>query len=333
MTSSHGILAAFCFYNLSSIVNGLVYFDQFSLIPPLHLCLVVLGIIVLLGGVWVVSIQSGGGGVDVGIWNEEGVKLSGEDIALYTESEDTESEAPLSAAEVVPMTRQSETYTKQRIGSVPMERETRSESNLPNMTTPLVASSTSHDSDSVSRTRTSFTSPSKSQRAGSQLYSTPRTPSHRSRRRPTVDGHVSSPSNHQSGHSRTSSYPAPLSPPLSGTVSTGFQIGLSPLSPGFTIMPLERRRPSLMAQNGTSSFADVAQDVVGSMRRERRRTVSEGEVIRPHGNLPDGGEHDSNDDSYSDNPFASGAQDSDEQLGNPGRKRWRWLRNVFAGKR
>jgi len=88
-----------------------------------------------------------------------------------------------------------------------------------------------------------------------------------------------------------------------------------------------------MAQNGTSSFADVAQDVVGSMRRERRRTVSEGEVIRPHGNLPDGEEHDSNDDSYSDNPFASGAQDSDEQLGNPGRKRWRWLRNVFAGKR
>ncbi|KAF7339476.1 hypothetical protein MSAN_02161900 [Mycena sanguinolenta] len=52
--------SAFCFYNLSSIVNGLVYFDQFSLIPPLHLGLVVLGIFVLLGGVWIVSIHTGG---------------------------------------------------------------------------------------------------------------------------------------------------------------------------------------------------------------------------------------------------------------------------------
>jgi len=57
--------AAFCFYNLSSNVNGLVYFDQFALISPLHLGLVAVGIIVLLVGVWVVSIQAGGGGVDV----------------------------------------------------------------------------------------------------------------------------------------------------------------------------------------------------------------------------------------------------------------------------
>jgi hypothetical protein len=37
--------SAFCFYNLSSIVNGLVYFNQFSLIPPLYLFLVALGIV------------------------------------------------------------------------------------------------------------------------------------------------------------------------------------------------------------------------------------------------------------------------------------------------
>jgi len=36
--------SAFCFYNLSSIVNGLVYFDQFTLISPPHLGLVVVGI-------------------------------------------------------------------------------------------------------------------------------------------------------------------------------------------------------------------------------------------------------------------------------------------------
>ncbi|TFY50268.1 hypothetical protein EVG20_g11618, partial [Dentipellis fragilis] len=61
---------AFCFYNLSSIVNGLVYFDQFSLLPTTHLILVIVGIAVLLGGVWVVSFQAGSG-VDVGSWNEE----------------------------------------------------------------------------------------------------------------------------------------------------------------------------------------------------------------------------------------------------------------------
>ncbi|KAK2461919.1 hypothetical protein APHAL10511_006382 [Amanita phalloides] len=50
--------SAFCFYNVSSIVNGLVYFNQISLIPPLHLLLVVLGMIILLAGVWVITIHS-----------------------------------------------------------------------------------------------------------------------------------------------------------------------------------------------------------------------------------------------------------------------------------
>ena len=48
-------LVAFCFYNLSSVVNGLVYFDQFALIPWNHLALVGFGIIILLGGVWIIS--------------------------------------------------------------------------------------------------------------------------------------------------------------------------------------------------------------------------------------------------------------------------------------
>jgi len=49
---------AFCFYNLSSIINGLVYFDQFSALSTRNLLLVILGIAILLGGVWVVSIQT-----------------------------------------------------------------------------------------------------------------------------------------------------------------------------------------------------------------------------------------------------------------------------------
>ncbi|KAG8948996.1 hypothetical protein FRC03_000501 [Tulasnella sp. 419] len=49
---------AFCFYNLSSIVNGLVYYDQLNLLSPLHLSLVILGIFILLAGVWAVSVQT-----------------------------------------------------------------------------------------------------------------------------------------------------------------------------------------------------------------------------------------------------------------------------------
>jgi len=63
---------AFCFYNLSSIINGLVYYDQFGALTSLHLWLVVLGIAVLLGGVWAVSVTSGDGdgGVKPGTWRE-----------------------------------------------------------------------------------------------------------------------------------------------------------------------------------------------------------------------------------------------------------------------
>ena len=56
---------AFCFYNLSSIVNGLVYFDQISLLSTAHLLLVILGIFILLGGVWAVSLQA----VNVDTWS------------------------------------------------------------------------------------------------------------------------------------------------------------------------------------------------------------------------------------------------------------------------
>lgn len=50
---------AFCFYNLSGILNGLVYYDQVKLLSGLQIGLVVLGTAVLLTGVWVVSIRAG----------------------------------------------------------------------------------------------------------------------------------------------------------------------------------------------------------------------------------------------------------------------------------
>ncbi|KAG8998414.1 hypothetical protein FRB90_012310 [Tulasnella sp. 427] len=49
---------AFCFYNISSIANGLVYYNQLDLLTPLQIGLVILGTAVLLSGVWAVSITA-----------------------------------------------------------------------------------------------------------------------------------------------------------------------------------------------------------------------------------------------------------------------------------
>ena len=58
---------AFCFYNVSSIANSLVYYDTFSELSSLHVGLVGVGTIILLGGVWSVSVQAGDRkGVDIG---------------------------------------------------------------------------------------------------------------------------------------------------------------------------------------------------------------------------------------------------------------------------
>ena len=50
-------------------MNGLVYYDQFALIAPWHLALVAVGMIILLGGVWVVSIQTDDKGEVDEIWS------------------------------------------------------------------------------------------------------------------------------------------------------------------------------------------------------------------------------------------------------------------------
>lgn len=47
---------AFCFYNLSSIVSSLVYYDQFKLLSAFQVMAISVGTVILLGGVWVVSI-------------------------------------------------------------------------------------------------------------------------------------------------------------------------------------------------------------------------------------------------------------------------------------
>jgi hypothetical protein len=330
-------VAAFCFYNVSSIVNGLVYFNQFSLIPPLHLGLVSIGIFVLLCGVWVVSIQPGsGGGVDIRPWTEEGLNLSGEDLAIYSETEvgGGETAQPM----MVPHPTVGSPKMPQ-FGPVVMERETRSESNIPNISPPSSPIGLGLDlgPEAANRLTQSFIFPmGKRKGAETQLYPGPRTPSIR---RPTYD--ISS----HLAHSRNMTYPHPHpslmpSSPSIGTVSTlgsGFQIGLSPLSPGFTILPLERRRrPSGMQ----ASFVDVGSEVVESVR-ERRRTVSEGEGstrVACGGHVTDAeasiNEANSNADTVDNaEPSMLGEgvqlQGSDNGVSGNGKQRWRWLREIF----
>lgn len=65
---------AFCSYNLSSILNGLIYYDQFERLTSKQLGLVIAGIIILLIGVAAVSMQDDteegepAGGVTDGDW-------------------------------------------------------------------------------------------------------------------------------------------------------------------------------------------------------------------------------------------------------------------------
>jgi magnesium transporter len=206
-------LAAFCFYNLSSILNGLVYFDQFSVIAAFHLTLVFVGIIILLGGVWIVSIHSGGGGVDIGTTFDEVSQAEDEVWGTQSEAhivESVDTEAPLSPISTV--------------------------------TCPLPAE------------------------AGTSLAT--RLPGHG--RHATYDSNYS--------RRRRPSHSGPLSPPINAVASlagAGFQIGLSPASPGFSILP--RRRVSYL---GLGLAGDIDEVSTVSNRRpgglERRRTVSEG---------------------------------------------------------
>ena len=317
-------------------MNGLVYFDQFSLIPPVHLGLVILGIFVLLGGVWVVSIQSGGGGIDVGTWNEgddfscqEGIQLpDSEDLG------DTQEAAAMSMAK-------QPTSNHRPVGPQTIERGTVCESSIPNMAMSSQSSDLELNDSVQDSSLTSFPTTEIHRPRVPQLSSSnPEVPSHRSSGRRVLP-RQSSTSMH-SGNSRTASQPHSQTthlPPLGpvSTLGTGFQIGLSPSSPGFTILPLDRRRrTSGMGTPGRPSLTDVANDIVIGLREsERRRTASEGgEHTRT---LMNGVQDASRDDDIDDG--ATVRENHTERIGegdieetSEARKRWRWIRKVFTGK-
>ncbi len=107
-----------------------------------------------------------------------------------------------------------------------------------------------------------------------------------------------------------------FSPPLNSNVptfGTGLQIGLSAVSPGFAIMPKERRR-----KLSGLGFSDVVED----LRARDRRSVSENDI---RGSLcPD--------------PDFAGPEPSLNSHGDvelpessrSGRKHWKWLKGLFV---
>lgn len=74
---------AFCFYNTSSIALGMVYFNQLGALSPLSITLVILGIAILLSGVWMVSLHG------TESEDEKDVRLEGERQPLLSDVQET----------------------------------------------------------------------------------------------------------------------------------------------------------------------------------------------------------------------------------------------------
>ena len=235
---------AFCFYNISSIVNGLVYFDQFSLIPWKHLALVGLGVIILLGGVWVVSFNSGGGGVNVGTWKDD-------------ESDESEDGDLEEREEVLPDTRGRQARDRVLLG-----RSAISESDASNpFTHPRTSSpdQTRHIQAHMPLSQGTDGRPNLNIRTGIQ------------RRRQTNE--LRSPVQPHHHHSV-------LAPQL-----PGLSIGISPASPGFVVVPRERRRKvsglSMESQMRRSLSEGDLFPVPSSVDEAAERTLSDGTDLRP----------------------------------------------------
>ena len=240
---------AFCFYNLSSIVNGLVYFDQISLLPTSHLLLVTLGIFILLGGVWAVSLQA----VNIGTWSGgDDMEVSSIRDGIVDECSPPESNPALAfpAAEMP----EGEHALSHNITSEPA------------------------------------------------ILSPPVSP-----RTPRLRLH-----HHHPGQS-LSGIVAPVSPPPAPVPAPGFSIGLSPASPGFALVPRERRR-CVSGQSGGDAWDEV-------IRRTRmRRTVSDGYAVAG--------------DDVERNHEAGAVGEDERDTGKVGqaRGRWKWLRTLVRGR-
>ncbi|KAJ1311514.1 hypothetical protein OPQ81_010000 [Rhizoctonia solani] len=196
---------AFCSYNLSSIINGLIYFDQISELTGLQLGLVSTGIVVLLGGVWALSVQQGGG-IKEGAWVEE-------------DTDETEVNRTFSGSEhsLEPL------LDGVRSAILTPEAATESPAEIPTQSVPPRS-----PLDVSPCGPLAGPAPKLHIRTGSlDTSSPPISPQRRSHTRP-----------------RYGTLLGAEAPP-SALVTPGFSIGLSPVSPGFALIPRARRRLGL----------------------------------------------------------------------------------------
>lgn len=263
---------------MSSIVNGLVYFDQFALLSTLKLAMVSLGMVTLLGGVWVVSFHAGSGRVDVGTWQEGDDDLEEEEVR---EASTAQIENGLG-------------YTSP-------------------VFSPGVMESALSDSEALH-----------SPAIMAHSITFPISPQAAEPSQPTPFTHPLSPTAHT--HSGTAASGQPprrrrtrislLQPSESGSSALnvptgGFSIGLSPISPGFAIVPKRR----------LGKFRRVV------ARATMRRTLSESDVNGPARtsrvvSAPLLGRHASQQDDV--------AADADSRAQKKAMARWKWLKDIFV---
>jgi hypothetical protein len=299
-------------------VNGLVYFDQFSLIPPLHLGIVVLGIIILLGGVWVVSIHSGGGGVDIVPWQED----QEDEGDLFAESA---SVGNLDIYEEIQGARTSTSYASPsppRLSPLLPDSPRRGHrAYLSDITIPdghLHAMRTAHSPTHDTATLLSPTSLTSKRR--------------RSWRRDAFLGLSPGGAGMPGGTMGSGAGAAPTLALPGG----GFQIGLSAVSPGFAVLPRERirRRRATSGVSSGGEHDEEAQEVGGgsldALRQSTRRTVSEGALERGDFSGP------SSLDQEGEGVAARGGVEqedtaADQEAGLSSRKRsgWKWVKRVL----
>ncbi|RPD62923.1 hypothetical protein L227DRAFT_572788 [Lentinus tigrinus ALCF2SS1-6] len=364
---------AFCFYNLSSIVNGLVYFDQFSMLSTTHLLLVLLGIVILLGGVWVISFPpEGGRGVDISTWTEgdhptEMVATGESDIEGQDEDDEVYEDEPLPMRESV----QSEStrgrpQTQAGLGlgiitepplpiSAPQLSPRQSSPPRSRLRNPVSRLHGREQTDSAlltsppRRSRSTYTGSTGAEHTLSPDGQSS-APLARRRRRTTLEaGSTFSPPPH---------FPNPLSP--SASALGGFSIGLSPISPGFSIVPRERRRrptqglvhaagSTSSGGAGSTSASAGAGDSHGSEQESAahawtmRRVVSEGDADAGErrrrreapGGTREGLPYGTDIERGVEGGAGAGddlATSSGQHQSRPTKGRWKWLRDVVLGR-
>lgn len=268
---------AFCLYNLSSIINGLVYFDQFSVLSTTHLILIIVGIVVLLAGVWIVSFPpSGGIRIGVGKWDEtediqvvpfEGSQDVFEDEPLPLISQpDTNAEEVIGLGLVQPLDdiEQQKTYGSLRVST---HSQQSSPFHARNQTVPVVPSHAPYPQPLPENPR-----------VRTHIISPPTSPTSSHRPRATSS---TSHSNHPTPRHSFAGYAYPLPPGAAPGTLTGFSIGLSPVSPGFALVPRERSRRrratgGLGSTEGESTSGTSKLNARGA--HVMKRSVSEGDV-------------------------------------------------------